>query len=128
MSKVHIDPQDNSSEKGQLKKKIEIKKTHIPIFNWADLQCSALTGLDERRLQSPPPPIDWVLHACYHLPTQYSITISKLKFQTYFEIILNGYFLRLMCVHTTNDIYFTLRIKFLNLSINFCEIVTYPLP
>jgi hypothetical protein len=34
--------------------------------------------------------IDWVKHARYHLPTQYFITILKLKFQTYFEIILNG--------------------------------------
>jgi hypothetical protein len=59
---------------------------------------------------TPPPPNNSVVHACYHLPTQYSITISKLKFQTYFEIILNGYFLRLMFVYTTSNVYLTLRI------------------
>ncbi len=55
--------------------------------------------------------IDWVEHARYHLPTQYFITISKLKFQTYFEIILNGRFLRLLFVYTTSNVYLTLRIK-----------------
>jgi hypothetical protein len=48
-------------------------------------------------------------HIC---PTQYPITISKLKFQTYFEIIINGNFLRLMFVYTTSDIYLIPRFKF----------------
>jgi hypothetical protein len=34
--------------------------------------------------------IDWVEQARYHRPTQNFMTISKIKFQTYFEIILNG--------------------------------------
>ncbi len=59
-----------------------------------------------------PPPIDWVVHARYHLPTQYSVTISKLIFQTYFEIIINGNFLRLMFVYTTSDIYLTPSLNF----------------
>jgi hypothetical protein len=71
-----------------------------------------------------PPPIIWVMHARYHLPTRYSITISKLKFETYFEIIINGNFLRLMFVYTTSNIYLTPGLNFEIYILNFREIVT----
>jgi hypothetical protein len=48
----------------------------------------------------PPLPFNWVMHAHYHFPTQESKFNQnfKIKFQTYFEIILNGNILRLMFV------------------------------
>ncbi len=75
-----------------------------------------------------PPPIVWVMHARYHLPTLYSITISKLKFETYFEIIINGNFLRLMFVYTTSNIYLTPSLNFEIYILNLCEIVTNSWP
>jgi hypothetical protein len=78
----------------------------------AMVMCNASSALGGRGHLVGPPPIDWVVHARYHLPTQYSITISKLKLQTYFEIIINGNFLCCMFVYTTSDIYLTPRFKF----------------
>jgi hypothetical protein len=53
----------------------------------------------------------------------------KIKFQTYiFEIIFKDNFLGLMFVHTTSDVYLTLRFKFEIYPTNFREIITYPWP
>jgi hypothetical protein len=79
---------------------------------WAKVTSNASTSLGGRGHQVSPLPIDWVVHTHYHLPTQYSMTISKLKFQTHIELIINGNFLRLMFVYTTSDIYLNPRFKF----------------
>ncbi len=86
---------------------------------------NASTALGGRGHLVAPPPIHWVMHACYHLPTQYSITILKLKFRTYFEINISGNFLRLMFVYTTSNIYLIPSFNFNIYISNFCELVTY---
>jgi hypothetical protein len=84
------------------------------------IPCSALTALD-RRGAMVSPSAEPCMHAtiCPH-NHQYSIII-QIKFQTYtyFEIIINGNFLRLMFVYTTSNIYLTPRFKFWNLLVKF---------
>ncbi len=52
----------------------------------------------------------------------------KFKFQTYFEIIISGNFIKLMFVYTTSDIYLTPRLNFEMHISNFREIVTFSWP
>jgi hypothetical protein len=83
-------------------------------YTWVMVGCEASTSLGGRgHLVGPLPSTRLFMHIiiCRHnIQTQ---------FQTYFEIINNSYFLRLMFVYTSSDIYFTPRSKFWNLYIKF---------
>ncbi len=58
--------------------------------------------------------------SCTHITIcPHNIHNFKIKIQTYFEIIINANFLRLMFAYTTSNIYLTPRFKFWNLFIKF---------
>jgi hypothetical protein len=63
------------------------------------------------------------------LPSPYTIikiqSQFQIKFLTYFKIIINGNFLRLMFVYTTSDVYLIPRLKFKIYFSKFCKTVAY---
>ncbi len=42
-------------------------------WTWAMVKCNALTALGVGEYLVGPPPVYWVVHACYHLPTRETI-------------------------------------------------------